>query len=268
VYAFSGWDRAGLVANTATQWTSLADILTSGLRTLEMDEGSHRVLLVEPRPDNRAIPRISIVTKTVSQLLWEQDSNNQWQNHRQLFKILHQQPDTKGLCGMLFEPLFHALCVRGTKFTIYPMTRDSEGSVNYKFTNKKCEDSETLLLGCQERVSFNKDNQILKLFANHYYQLTACNSPSCDSFVYNPGSRQVSAFQVTTGRNHGLTSKGVQALHELGQTLGINDLSIRIIMVVLEGGEATFMVEKNLYNRLGLKVYALELTLCKLYGFD
>jgi len=70
------------------------------------------------------------------------------------------------------------------------------------------------------------------------------------------------------GEQHGLASKGVDALCELGQTLGINDLSIRIIVVVLEGGEATFMVEKDLYNRLGLEVYALEVTLCQLYDFD
>jgi hypothetical protein len=40
-------------------------------------------------------------------------------------------------------------------------------------------------------------------------------------------------------------SKGVQALLELGHALGINDLSIRIIAVALEGGQVTCSVEKN-----------------------
>jgi hypothetical protein len=259
------------------RWDVLTNMLTSGPESPGRDWQSYRVLLVEPQPENRAVSRTRIVTKTVSQLLWGRDSNKQWHNHHQLFKTLYQEPNANACghgCGTLLEPSFHALCVRGTIFLIHPMTRtrDSEGPINYKVTNKEGNDLETFVLGPQEQIQFSykkeNDNSIKKLLANHYYQPTA--PISYDSFVYDPDSHQISAFQVMTGKNHGLTSKGIQGLHELGQMLGINDLTIRIIVVVLEGGEVTFVVEKFLYDRLGLnlKVYALEVTLRQLYDFD
>jgi len=245
------------------KWDVLTQILTSGTYSLEMDEISHKILLVEPQPGNRAVSRISIVTKLVGQLLWDRNLDEQWRNHQRLFMTLRQATDAKGFCGRLFEPPFHALCVRGAKFTIYPMTWESEGPVNYKFTNVEGNDSETLVLGRQERFSFNKDNRIKKLLANHYYQPTARNYPS---FIYDPDSHQISAFQFMNGEGHGVVSKEVQALHELGKALEINGLSIRIIVVVLEGDKITLSVEKKLYDRLGLRAYFLEVTLCDLYN--
>ena len=41
------------------------------------------------------------MTKTVSQLLWERDSDEKWRNHRKLFKILHLEPNAKGFGGSL-----------------------------------------------------------------------------------------------------------------------------------------------------------------------
>jgi hypothetical protein len=152
------------------------------------------------------------------------------------------------------------------------MTRTSKGLVNYKCTHKKSNGQETLVLGPQERFWFslskkNKNNSINKLLGNHYYRPIAANHPSYDSFIYDPVSRQISAFQVTIGEDHDLKPSGVQDLHELGKTLEIEGLSIRIIVAVLEGSNVTLLVEKDLYDRLGLKVYALEVTLDQLYDF-
>lgn len=55
-------------------WNSLTEILTWQTEGMEMDKGSHMVVLVGPQPNNRAAPRTGIVTDIVSQLLWERDS--------------------------------------------------------------------------------------------------------------------------------------------------------------------------------------------------
>jgi hypothetical protein len=69
-------------------WDLITEILTSHPADTRAVEGSHMVLLVEPQPENRTVPRTRIVTKTVSQLLWERDSDEQWRNHHKLFKTL------------------------------------------------------------------------------------------------------------------------------------------------------------------------------------
>ena len=79
-------------------WDLITAILTSHPADIKPNEGSHKVLLVEPQPDDRALPRASIVTKTVSQLLWEramakssqtfQDSTSGSKRQRLLWKPL------------------------------------------------------------------------------------------------------------------------------------------------------------------------------------
>ena len=108
--------------------------MTSHAADMPAIEGSHKVLLVEPRPDDRALSRTRVVTKTVGQLLWERDSGEKWRNHRKLFKTLLREPSARSFCGKLFEPAFHALCIRGATFTIYPMAY-KEGPRYYKFVS-------------------------------------------------------------------------------------------------------------------------------------
>ena len=56
------------------RWDLITEILTSHPADINMEEGSHKVLLVEPEPTNRKVSRTRIVTQTVGQLLWDRDS--------------------------------------------------------------------------------------------------------------------------------------------------------------------------------------------------
>jgi len=250
-------------------WDSLTELLTRQSRDIQMDQGSHMVLLVQPHPDNRAVSRTTIVTNTVSQLLWERDSDEKWRNHHKLFKTLLREPSAQGFCGSLFEPAFHALCVRGAEFDLYPMTRQRGGPVNIKFKDNRPgsrDGSTTLKLDDgQVRVFFGKEYPITRLLAKHYYQPITSNYPSYDSFVYDPVSRQISAFQATVADKHDLASTGVKALRDLGRQLGINGLKIRVIVVGFGDNQIIYTVEKELLNSLRLEVYAVWLTENQLY---
>jgi len=108
-------------------------------------------------------------------------------------------------------------------------------------------------------------NPIGSLLTDHYYQPTAGDHHfPYDSFVYNPDSHQISAFQVVIERECSLASQGVRALRALGRRLQINDLKIRIIVVVLGDGQVTFRVDGDLYDT-GIEVYALRVTENQLY---
>jgi len=155
------------------------------------------------------------------------------------------------------------------------MTR-REGPINYIFRNDQENDqrrnskfktgSKTLKLRTQKLVFFDDEkNRIDDLLADHYYQPIAGNYPSYDSFVYDPNSHQISAFQVTTAEDHDLKPKGVDALNELGQRLGINNLKIRIIVVIFGGAQVTYKVPKGLIQSVGPDVYTLEVTEKQLY---
>jgi len=85
-------------------------------------------------------------------------------------------------------------------FTIYLM-ECQDGNLNYTFTIPDIWHAKgsKLKLKQQHRVVFGKDNPIPHLLANEYYQPTSPNYPSLDSFVYDPNSHQVNAFQATVG---------------------------------------------------------------------
>jgi hypothetical protein len=258
-------------------WDLITEILTSHPANIRAGEGSHKVLLVEPQLEDRTVPRTRIVTKTVSQLLWERDSDEHWRNHHKLFKTLFRVSGAKAFLGTLFEPAFHDLCVHGTTFTLYPMNRTT-GPANYIFKNNQENDprrlptfeskSETLELQAQPRVFFDFDdenNQITSLLADRYYQPIAANNPSYDSFIYDPNSHQISAFQVTTAEEHDLNPKGVNALHDLAQHLEIHGFKIRIIVVIIADAKITFKVPKGLIQSLHSEVYTVGVTEKQLY---
>src|ERR1700722_17271587 len=113
-------------------WDTLTKALTRGEESLDLDEGFHKVVLVEPLPEDADRAQIRIVTKAVNQILWEHDSIYRGRNHRQLYRTLRL---AKRPSGKLFEPAFHDLCVKGTTLTIYPMTQKSQGPVNHIFVN-------------------------------------------------------------------------------------------------------------------------------------
>jgi len=254
----------------AMSWKSITNILILKPEGTQIDEGAHRVLLVEPDPNNRAAPRTRIVTKAVGQLLWDRDSDEQWRNHHQLFKTLLLHPNAKSLLGYLYEPAFHDLCVRGTTFRIYPMADSRQsGPVNYKFMNDHLIHSKSELLALHEykRISFNKDRPIDSLRDNWYYRPTTPNHPSYDSLIYDDDSHRISVFKVTVAAEHDLAPKEVRELAELGQRLHISNLKIRIIVVVYEDAQVTYNIEKSLFHDLGLEVYVLRVTEHQLYPF-
>jgi hypothetical protein len=106
------------------------------------------------------------------------------------------------------------------------------------------------------------------LLANHYYQPTASNHPPYDSLIYDADSHRISAFQVAVGTERVLASKGARELGKLGQRLQIDDLKIRIIVVGFEDARVTYKIEKDLFDDLGLEVYALQVTEDQLYRFS
>ena len=253
-------------------WDSITELLTRQPGNIQMDQGSHMVILVQPQPGNRAVSMTTIVTSTVSQLLWERDSVKKWQNHHNLFKTLLREPSAQGFCGSLFEPAFHDLCVRGAEFDLYPMTRQKGGKVNFTFKNTRPQSrDESISLKLdngQVRVFFGEKSPITSLLPNHYYQPISLNHPSYDSFVYDPDSHQISAFQATVAEMHNLVSTGVNALRDLGRELQINDLKIRIIVVGFGDAPVIYKIEKELFNSLSLKVYAIWVTESQLYPYS
>ncbi|KAF5384162.1 hypothetical protein D9615_003367 [Tricholomella constricta] len=242
-------------------WDKLITALTWGIETLNMD----KVILIEPRPGDASKSRVRIITKAVNQLLWEQDSIERGQNHRQLLRTLRLKSDTKPFTGTLFEPPFHKLCVKGATFTLYPMTYRSDGKVSHIFVNDLRANPEDLVLLRQTHVVFCRTNPVTSLLAHHYYQPVAGSQPSYDSFVYDPTVRRITAFQVADANNHGIKPKGMYDLRDLAKKLQVKDLKLRFVIVVLEDFQVTCPVEKKMFEELGLEMYYLEMTESELY---
>ena len=202
----------------------------------------------------------------MGQLLWEQDSIERGKITADFYTMLHREPSAKRFTGTVFEPPFHDLCVRGTTFTLYPMTKRTEGSSSYIFVNYPPATLETLVLLPQTRVVFNRKSPVTRLLANYYYQPTTGNQPSYDAFIYEPIFRLLTSIQVTEGEFHGLKPKGIYGLRDLAQRLGINGLKLRVVIVVPEDyHQVECPVEKVMYDNLGFEMYYIEVIESELY---
>ena len=251
-------------------WNELTKLLVMQLISFD-DSSTHMALLIEPDSTNRAVPRTKIMTKAISQILWNRDLSEQWKNHHRLFQILSRDPRARSFLGEIFEPAFHALCVRNASFTIHSMTGSYRtGRICYTFTNDQFTESESepLTLHHYKRSSFNKKCPMDSLLANYYYQPTASDHSPYDSLIYDADSHRISAFQVAVGTERVVASNGVRELHKLGQRLQIDDLKIRIIVVGFEDARISYKIEKHLFDYLSLEVYALQVTEDQLYRFS
>ena len=250
-------------------WDLITEALTSHPADVKMEDGTHKVILVQPHPDSRARSRTTIISGTISQLLWERDSDQQWRNHRKLFLTL-LRIDAKGFCGNFFGPAFHALCTRDTTTTLktYQMALKPGGTIWNTFTVPEPEPESgwvELELGRRLRFVFDKKhNPITSLDAEHYYHPMGSNYPSLDSFVYDPVSHQIDLFQVIVAKSHDLVSRGVKDAHELGQRLKIS-LRIRIIVVLFGNAEVDYKVRKDFYDDWRLQVYVVRVSAGELY---
>jgi len=148
------------------------------------------------------------------------------------------------------------------------MTKRATGTVNYIFVNFNSQPTtpEPLELPPQKRQYFNSKSPLTKLLANYYYQPTAGNQPSYDSFIYEPNFRRLTLIQVTEGESHGLKPKGIYGLRETAQNLlGIEGLKLRVVIVVPENHPIECPVDKGMYDDLGLEMYYVEVTESDLY---
>lgn len=238
--------KAGAVDQYAVQvyhevngmsWDLIRVILTSHPADIKAEEGFHKVLVIEPQPDNRAFSRTRIASKTVSQLLWERDSGENWRNHRKLFKTLLREPSVRPFCGKFFEPAFHVPV---------PVPKG-------------------LQLNPEGRLFFDDEKDPIRSFANYYYQPTSSVFLSLDSFAYDPDSRRINAFQVILVESHNFVQTRAGALFETGRRLETDGLRIRVIVVVFGNAEVELKVRKEVVDNLGLEVYTLQMTEHELY---
>jgi len=247
-------------------WKFLTTVLTSGAESFHMDEGSHKVILISPDPENRTRSLPSIITKTVVAILYEQDTQERWRNAHNLYRTLRQDPKMKSSSGWLLEPPFHALCVKGFKFKLYPMVIKPGGRVNDIFTDTAYVNTEDLVLPRQTRIIYNTESPVQSLDADHYYQPAHGTQASFDSFIYDPNVNQITMFQITTGHIHEMKPKGINFLRQLAEWLRPGELKLRYVAVVPEGHKVECPLAKAM--DFTLDMWSLEVMEGELFGED
>ena len=243
-------------------WPTITDAL-KGTHTLQLDEGSHKVILIAPDPENHEIYRPRIITKTIASMLCERDTNERWRNAHNLYRSMRLDPKTKSSAGWLMEPPFHALCVTGTTFQIYQMQRTLGGNVNDIFTNVGCTKRQTLILPPQELVSFDKSHPITALKPGHYYQPIHGTQPSFDSFIYDPMAPCITMLQVTDGEKHSVNALGISFLLKLVKRLQLPVPKLRFVAVIPGGDQVCLMLPKVV--DIPIELFFLEVSEAELF---
>jgi hypothetical protein len=242
-------------------WATITDAL-KGTHTLQLDEGSHRVILIAPDPENREIYCPRIITKAVASMLCDRDTNERWRNAHNLYRSMRLDPKTKSSAGWLLEPPFYALCVTGTTFQIYQMQRTSGGIVNDIFTNVGYTKQQTLILPPQELVSFDKSHPINALKPDHYYQPIHGTQPS---FIYDPMAPCITMLQVIDGEKHSVNALGISFLLKLVKRLQLPVPKLRFVVVVPEGDQVHLMLPKAV--DVPIELFSLEVSEAELFPY-
>jgi hypothetical protein len=246
-------------------WDIITTALTARKVLISLNDGSHKIILVRPSSSDRSSPLFSIITKTVSRLLHDRDSDARWQNARKLYRTLRADPESKTTAGKFFEPQFHTMCMKGTSLRLFSMDVKPGGRTLDTFANDDAANYHTtLVLPPQQHISFNRELSITNLLANQYYQPTHGTQPSYDSFIFNPEEAKFTLFQVTCGNTHSVIPKGINALIDLATKLEVNEPMLDFVAVVPEGDRVKFQVPKD--RPFLLKMYCVEVTENELYG--
>jgi hypothetical protein len=228
----------------AMSWKTVTDLLMERPRSVSLDEGSHRVILINPDPETRFDCIPTIVAKPVGAMLLEQDSQSRWRNSHHLYQSLRQDPKTRSSSGWAMEAAFHALCTKGVDFKLHPMSIRPGGRTNDLYTNSMASTPLDLSLPVQELVVFEGTHLPGTLEAGHYYRPVFATQPSYDSFLYQPAGNYVYPIQVTNGKAHEIKTKGIHVLLQHIQELGLPTPTIRFIVVIPAGDEVTCTVSK------------------------
>ena len=238
-------------------WKTVTDLLTERPRSVSLDEGSHRVILINPDPENRSKCIPTIVSKPVGAMLLEQDSQSRWRNSHHLYQTLQQDPKTRSSSGWAMEGAFHALCTKGVDFQLHPMSIRPGGRINDLYTNSMASTPVVLSLPVQELVVFDGTHLPGTLEAGHYYRPVFATQASYDSFVYQPADNCMYPIQVTNGQAHDVKIKGIHALLQHCRVLGLPTPTIRFIVVIPAGEEVTCTVPKM--RNFAVEMFCLEM---------
>jgi hypothetical protein len=244
-------------------WPTITKALITGSHTLQLNEGSHKVIVIDPHPENREIYVPRIATKTIGSLMSEQDTAERWQNAHNLYQSMRLDPMSKSTAGWLLEPPFHALCVRGTTFQLYPLKLKPGGRTDDNFVNSEYTARESLVLPRQERVVFDKVLLIQSLEPDHYYQPIHGTQASFDSFIYDPTVPRITSFQVTVGVSHDVKTLGLSLLLQLMEQLRLPTPALRFVVVIPEGDQVQCVLPKA--RSFNLEMFCLEVSEAELF---
>ena len=247
-------------------WTTITTALGTVGQTLRLDNGSHKVILISPDPENHEIHVPRIVTKTVGKMLAEQDTNERWRNAHNLYRTMRLDDKTKSTAGYLLEPPFHALCVRGATFQLNPMQLKPGGSTCDTYTHSAYTVGQNLILPQLTLVVYDQVHPIKKLEPDHYYQPSYGTQPSFDSFIYEPDNSRITMFQVTEGETHPVKPLGITWLLELSTELEIPTPTLRFVVVIPQSDQVACSLPMK--REFSLEMYCLEVGEAELFPFS
>lgn len=215
--------------NTAISKTSDRTILDAvNGEPITLDEGSHKVFLVEPTiiesavedtKENRSTPSVSVATRFVMANLWKATTAVSRRELRRLYGIFIRYPKSKGMAGSIFEPCVHQMLQDGGAFTINKMEVKTRGTVNVHYGPASPNSTQTMPLKPHRLSYFHSaadiDTSGGRLLPTTYYQPEAQNYATFDSFIADPQQNILTLFQCTVALVHDAKPVGLKNMQAI-----------------------------------------------------
>ncbi|KAL1731060.1 hypothetical protein EV714DRAFT_272168 [Schizophyllum commune] len=211
--------------------------LVSGAKTLQTDDNiSHHILLIEPA-DKRHLVQVDLVSGHMLALLTKSFSSLPSQGVRLVYDLFASDVRTKDAASRLVEEGIHALLPMPGH---WPLTK-WPGADKYRMVVSGDANSPIRIVKgsvtapgpvyaalAVERVNAGQE---LKLAGRYYRMPKACNHGKVDSFIYNPQSNVITAFNLTASATHFIDLEGLKWLKSLRGAPGSPAPTIDLVVV-------------------------------------
>ena len=181
---------------------------------------SHLLVLIEPSPTSRFVPRMRVVTTHVFNLFWDRHNLNQASDMAQLYDFFRGISTTSLVPGMIFEVRIHQLLKKGRYLFLTPIGgRLADRNIVY-------DDYGTASMTVNKLITLDPLAEApltdgIALNPGYYYQPQISNFPTIGSLVLCPsvaGQPPILViFQITYGvEDSAIKQVGLERIDQLG----------------------------------------------------
>lgn len=220
---------------------------------LSLREGSDRVFLLQPEPENRREYFMSIASPVVMEI-FSHYPKAKWRDYvKKFYKLYLREPKTRANAGWILKIQLLIKMETGGEISMRRMEAQLGGVRNRRFKIKYDEEVTTFTYPSNP-PTYYPESPPLHVTETGYYIPQSRTNPTFDSFLYSSEDKTATFIQATVADEHHINTAGLEEMEKIIPQGTI----IRYLAVVDHGWKFTCSIPESW--RKPLELFALRLT--------